>query len=485
MNVSIQSKQELVEYTIAHRQLAIRNARKSFWSFCRLLYPDFYKEDRAYLKDLCNTLQDFYEDKIDKKILTISMPPRHGKTFTARLFILWVFGQNSRMKIITGSYNQILSGLFAQQTRDGIIVENESVKQELFTDIFPEVKIKHGDAAKGFWSLDGSEEKNYLATSPGGTSTGIGANIVVVDDIIKSAEEAYNQRILESHWDWYNNTLVQRMERPRKQILIMTRWAKGDLVGRMLEKRPNGVHQVLYKAVQDDGSMLCDDIMTKEEYLDVIQEMGSDIAAANYQQEPIDMKGRLYQSFKTYSDIPAPGFNRILNYTDTADTGSDFLCSICAGEYNGELYVLDVLYTQDGMEVTEEQTAELLVVNSVNESQIESNNGGRGFARNVGRIMWEKFKTRRTVINWFHQSKNKQARILANSSFVMQHVYFPANWKDRWPEYYKAMNEYQKAGKNKNDDAPDATTGLCEIITEPPEDKKYSLPPMIGGVKRG
>ena len=97
---------------------------------------------------------------------------------------------------------------------------------------------------------------------------------------------------------------------------------------------------------------------------------------------------------------------------------------------------------------------------------IESNNGGRGFARNVERIYRELFKNNRCRISWFHQSKNKKARILSNSAWVMDHIYFPENWRDRWPDYYKAMNSYQKEGKNKNDDAPDATTGVAEIIIE-------------------
>lgn len=186
---------------------------------------------------------------------------------------------------------ETLSGLFAQQTRDGILTENENAKAEYFSDIFSEVTIKQGDAAKGFWSLEGSEEKNYLVTSPGGTSTGIGANYILVDDIIKNGEEANNEMAKEKHWEWYNNTLVQRMERPRKQILIMTRWASDDLVGMMLENKKDKCHLITYKAVQEDGSMLCDEIMTKAEYEDTIAEMGKDIASANYQQEPIDLKG--------------------------------------------------------------------------------------------------------------------------------------------------------------------------------------------------
>lgn len=455
-------KEALIEYLVIQRALAVKKARRDFWSFCCLLYPEFYKENRPYLKDLCQTLQAFYEDRINKQILIINMPPRHGKTFTARLFVLWVFGQNPRTKIITGSYNQILSGLFAQQTRDGILVENENVKQEYFHDIFPDTFIKQGDAAKGFWSLDGSEEKNYLATSPGGTSTGIGANFIIVDDIIKNNEEAANELVKDKHWEWYNNTLVQRMERPRKQILIMTRWASDDLVGKMLDRKSDKCHLITYKAVQDDGSMLCDEIMSKEEYQDVVSEMGADIASANYQQDPIDLKGKLYTSFKTYSG-ELPEFKEIRNYTDTADTGEDYLCSIDYGvTFANEAYVLDVLYTKEPMEVTEPATAKMLYEDGVDVSKIESNNGGRSFARNVERILQEEFDSNHTTIKWFHQSKNKQARIYSNSSWVMQHIYYPKDWKNRWPEYYNAMNRYQREGQNKHDDAPDATTGIAE-----------------------
>ena len=89
-----------------------------------------------------------------------------------------------------------------------------------------------------------------------------------------------------------------------------------------------------------------------------------------------------------YTDIPRdehgrPLFTHIRSYTDTADTGADYLCSIIYGEYNHEAYVLDIYYTKDPMEVTEPETARRLLAHSVNLAKIESNNGGRGFARNV------------------------------------------------------------------------------------------------------
>ena len=199
--------------------------------------------------------------------------------------------------------------------------------------------------------------------------------------------------------------------------------------------------------------------------------MGVDIAEANYQQNPIDIKGRLYQSFKTYTELPKdqygrPVYSAVKNYTDTADTGDDYLCSIDYVEYNHEAYVINVIYTKDGMEITEPAVAKMLYEDKVNDADIESNNGGRGFARNVEAILKDQYGSNKTIIHPFFQSKNKISRILSNSTWVMNHIYFPVNWMDRFPEYYTAMSRYQKEGKNAHDDAPDATTGIAEKINK-------------------
>jgi len=117
------------------------------------------------------------------------------------------------------------------------------------------------------------------------------------------------------------------------------------------------------------------------------------------------------------------------------------------------------------MEITEPETARRLLETGCNVARIESNNGGRGFARNVEREL-KALGSNRCRIEWFHQSENKVARILTNSTWVQDHIYFPANWRDRWPEYYTAMVKYQKEGKNAHDDAPDATTGVAEQMNE-------------------
>ena len=444
-------------------------ARKSFFDYCNLKAPDFYKPDRQYLVRLCNELQEFYES--DDEVLIINLPPRHGKSRTAGNFVEWVLGNNKHEKIMTGSYNEILSTMFSKNVRNTIQEVKVDKDKIVYSDIFPGIRIKYGDGAMNLWSLEGSYN-NYLATSPTGTATGFGCTLMIIDDLIKNAQEAYNEEVLQKHWDWFTNTMLSRLEEGGKIIIIMTRWATNDLAGRALEhykEQGAKVRHISMKALQDDGTMLCPEILSRKSYEAKCKAMGIEIASANYQQEPVDIKGKLYTSFKTYTKLPMDDkgnllFTSIRNYTDTADQGNDYLCSINYGVYNGEAYVLNVLYTKQPMEVTEPAVAKMLYEDNVNIADIESNNGGRGFARQVERILREKYRSNRVQINWFHQSKNKKARILSNSTWVMNHIYFPVNWKDRFPEYYEAMTKYQKEGKNLHDDAPDATTGIAEKI---------------------
>lgn len=452
------------------RQAKRELARREFFYFCNLMASDFYKPERRYLVELCEELQSFYEDE-KAKVLIINEPPRHGKSRTASLFVEWVLGRNPAEKIMTGSYNNILSATFAKNVRNAIQEVKADENITVYSDIFPNVRIKRGDAAMDMWSLDGGYN-SYLATSPSGTATGFGCSLLIIDDIIKNAEEAYNETAKEKSWLWFTNTMLSRLEEGGKILIIMTRWASDDLAGRAIEHFGEAAKVITMKALQPDGTMLCDEILSRRSYEEKVRAMGADIASANYQQEPIDLKGQLYSSFKTYERIPTdangnPLFTAVRNYTDTADTGTDYLCSIVYGVYNGEAYVLDLLYTKDAMEETEPATAAMLYRNDVNVADFESNNGGRGFARQVRRILQDTYKSNKTVINTFAQTKNKAARILSNSTWVMEHIYFPTNWKDRWPEYHRAMTRYQREGKNANDDAQDATTGIAEKINAP------------------
>ena len=454
----------MVDRELIIRGAEIELARREFFFYCHLKAPEFYKEERRYLIELCNAFQDFIQS--DDEVMVVNEPPRHGKSRTASLLVEWVLGNDQTQKIMTGSYNETLSTMFSKNVRNDIMEEKADENRIVFSDIFPGVAIKRGDGAMNLWSLEGGYN-NYLATSPTGTATGFGASLLIIDDLIKNAEEANNELTKEKHWTWFTDTMLSRLEEGGKIIIIMTRWASDDLAGRALEHFKEvgaKIRHISMKALlnPETHEMLCPEVLSYKSYQRKIRTMGADIASANYQQEPIDLKGRLYTSFKIYAG-QLPQFKEIRNYTDTADTGEDYLCSINYGvTFANEAYVLDILYTKEPMEFTEPATAKMLLAGSVNVARIESNNGGRGFARNVRRILEQELGSNYTTIKWFTQTHNKQARIYSHSAWVMQHIYFPEDWRNRWPEYYDSMIKYQREGKNKHDDAQDATTGVAE-----------------------
>jgi phage uncharacterized protein (putative large terminase), C-terminal domain len=508
--------------------------RENFWEYEKLKNPKFYKEERWHLKEIAVTLQALVEDRIIRldaseqwhianleeitrlrdaeiqydvcKKLMLNIPPRHGKSYSLSEFEQWYLGKYNQGSVITVSYNDILSERFSGNVRDGIDATKLDPRVTVFSDIFPGVRIKPGDAAKKLWALLGSFF-SYLGTGFGGTITGIGCRLGVIDDPVKNSKEAFNDTVLDGQYDWYTDTFISRVEEGGYQIINMTRWSTRDLCGRLLEEEPGEWYVLCYPAcanaqkiyrVEDCyksreleschdcleypcgyyqgerldkdgnilGDMMCPELLSFKSWNDKRRLMSQAIFNANYQQQPVDVTGALYaQGFNTYDPaaLDRGSFERICSYTDTADEGNDYLCSICFGVMDSYAYLLDVYYTDEGMEKTEPETARRMKQQGVKEALIESNNGGRGFARNVIAIL-KGWKWSRTVVSWFHQGANKKARILSNATNVCEQVIMPEDWERRWPEFAKHVRKYQRKGKNEHDDAEDCLTGVVEMV---------------------
>lgn len=444
-------------------------ARRYLYDYCQLKYPKHYTDDRPFLKEMADQVQAFSEQNV-KRFLIVNVPPRHYKSFTAGNFVEWRFGNDPTRRVMTGSYNEELSSTFATKVRD-TIEEEPSEGVLVYRDIFPNTKVKYGQAAMKKWALEGSNQASYLATSPTGTATGFGANDIVIDDIIKNDTEAYNEAVLDKHWSWLTNTMLSRTEgEDWKVYVFMTRWALGDLAGRIIDAFGDLVEIITFKAVQEDGSMLEPSILSRVDYDLKTQEMNPDIVEANYNQKPIDVKGRLYGEFAEWQALPE-GQHKKFNFTDTADTGADYLASVNYIVHDGLVYVTDIVFTDEAMETTEPLVARLLDEDGVDVAEFESNNGGRGFARNVETKLKERGNNR-VVVKWKAQSANKEARILASSAWVERHVLMPLNWKSRYKDFYKNVMNYQRKGKNAHDDGPDVLAAIYERVAIP--EKKQS-----------
>ena len=442
------------QYDEIRHQALMELCRRDFWTFCKTKAPDFYKEDRTYLKEFCHALQEFYEDE-EQRVLIINMPPRHGKSRTAGLFAQWIFGKNPAEKIITGSYNEQLSTTFSRGVRNDISERKASKDKIVYSDIFPNTRLKKGSSAANLWTLEG-QHISYLATSPGGTVTGFGASLMIIDDIVKNAEEALNETVLENHWTWFTNTMLSRLEKNGKLVIIATRWNTRDLSGRAIDHYKSigmPIKVIMKKALQEDGSMLCEGVLDKKAYDLIVKTMGREIVEANYNQNPIDLVGRLYNlGFQTYKQLPVDNngqsvVEEVCAYIDTADQGDDYLCSIIYGIFRGQCYVYDVYFTKEGMEITEGEVAKRLHQFQVNKAYIESNNGGRGFGRSVERILREKYHWYKTYIDLFTQSRNKKARILSSATWCQNNIKFPIGWEINFAEFHGDVMAYQKEGK--------------------------------------
>jgi predicted phage terminase large subunit-like protein len=521
-----------LKYLKIVRELKINRARLYFWEYCKLKRPKFFTEDKTYLRKICETLQALYEKRIIRYIsdaivsdkweiiskdekerldaagvkyeyctkIMINTPPRFGKSSTLVLFDQWCLGKNSYLKIISVSYNERLSGRFGRDVRNGIDETKEDPYLIVYNDIFPDVRIKQGDASYLIWSLEG-RFFTYLATSFQATVTGIGCDILLIDDPIRSHEEAFNIDYLNKQYEYYTDTLLQRCEEGAIQIIDMTRWSKFDLCGMLIEDKDWYV--INYEAIDEEtDTMLCDTVLSKTTYEYRKKKMNPVIFRAIYHGRPVDLEGTVYTFFKTYiirhiyEEDSETGkqaefitlndyrnnielfrikndtgnktkfdlFDNIYAYCDTADEGDDYLCLIIVGIYKGQAYILAVLYSDKPMEYTEKEAARLLYENKVRYCKVESNKGGKGFARMVEGILWNDYKSRLCNIEWFHQTGNKMARILTNSTYVMQNVLFPANWSKKWADFYDSLTTFQKEGENQHDDAEDAITGIAEML---------------------
>ena len=450
---------------------------KDLFEYCKYVdSEDFYnEEDAPYLKEICDGIQEFEND--DTEALLILMPPRHGKTRTVNNAVDWLLGKNPKYKIMEGCYNTQLSRRSSKIVRDKILQKEEEGKI-VFHQVFPKVTIKDGSGSIDNWGVTGNQEDNYLATAPNAGATGIGCDFLILDDTIKNKYEAYNKEILRKIFeDWFKDTLYSRLEGKRKIIVVMTRWSTKDIAGQlmeMLEEQGRKYKVIKKKAYNPEtDKMLNPKILNKQQYDLLIQTIGEDIVRANYDQEPVDIKGKLYTYLQTYNpddikSINNPNgkivFKEIRARADTADRGQDYLAMTIYGvTQNKKAYILDIYYTQDPMEITEKEAAKRLLKYNPYVFRAESNNGGRGWSRAVERE-YKNLGGTRTIFKPYTQTMNKEARILSEASFVMDNIYFPQDWNIRFREAYNSMNEYQRQGKNEHDDIEDNITSIAEEL---------------------
>lgn len=418
---------------------------------------------------VCDALKEVMEGRINRLIINIA--PRYGKTELAvKNFIAMGLALNPAARFIHLSYSSDLA-------MDNSVAIKDIVNSEAYRRLY-DVRVKYGSDTKSQW--DTEQGGGVYATSTLGQITGFGAGAldvpgepyrfsgaIVIDDPIKP-EDALSDVVRERVNRRFETTIRNRVNsRNTPIIIIMQRLHEHDLCGYLKGIEPDDWTVVSLPCIEEDPEgnprPLWPFKHTLEE-LDKIKAANPFVFETQYMQNPKPLEGLMYTAFKSYETTPIEvNSPRKKCYIDTADTGADYLCAICYDEYESGCYVTDVLFTNKQMEYTEPATARMLVKNDTQEVIVESNNGGRGFRRNVEHLVRE-MGNRSMAFRDFAQTANKASRIFTRSAEVQNMVYFPKGWEMMWPQYHNAMASYRKEGGNKHDDAPDCTTGVVEFF---------------------
>lgn len=443
--------------------LILELCRRVFYDFCVYVDPGFFTPGKPHLRLIADEFQEVAEGKT--KALAISLPPRAGKSYITSLFCAWMLGRNPTGSIMRNSYAGKLAEKFSKDIRDGIVPGDK------FRKVFPGVIVSKNNAAVDAWSIGRSSQPAYFCAGVGGPITGFGCKtLAILDDPIKNIEEALSETVIDNVWNWYTSTHLSRLETGCPEIHIATRWTRKDPIGRLTDPDSEyynpDMKVISIPALDENGKSFCEEIKTTEEYLQIEHVTESFIWEAEYMQCPVEKKGLLFpvEELKrfTMDELKGKPPDGVIGFTDTADKGEDYLCSPVGSMYNGHTFVTDVVFTQDGVEITEPLVAQMLIDANCYLMRVESNNGGGSFARNVRTLIEGNSPC---MVTDEHQSTNKETRILMNAGYIKEYFHFRKDYQpgSDYDKYMRALTSYVKMGRNKHDDAPDGTTGLAEV----------------------
>lgn len=210
---------------------------------------------------IANELQEIIDGK--QKHILVEMPPRHGKSMTiSETFQSYYLAKKPDKRVITVAYSDSLARKFGRLNRNKFIE---------FAPRLTGVKISEDNSAVNNWGI----EKNtggLIATGVGGSITGQGADLMIIDDPIKNRQEAESITFRDRVWDEWESTLSTRLHKGASVIVIMTRWHEDDIIGRLLKNSPYEWTRLRLPTIAEDK----DDLLGREINEALAPELGYD-----------------------------------------------------------------------------------------------------------------------------------------------------------------------------------------------------------------
>lgn len=361
------------------RQQKALEARTSFLPFIKFTSPDpedpndversRYK-DAKHHRAVARVLEAIINGEVEYTFVILTMPPRHGKSEqVSRRLPAWLIGRFPDQHGVVATYNDDFAADFGKDVR-------AIVKTPQFRQVFPSSQLVRGGAASD--KLITTAGGKWAFVGRGGSLTGQGAHILILDDLIKDAKEASSQAIRDQAWDWFTKVAMTRRMGRKIVIMTFTRWHADDPIGRLTDpenphfnaKLANKIKIINIPAIaeEDDplgrapGEPLWPDGPDKFdlEFLEEQQSLDPLGFAALYQQRPSLMDGDLFkrENIRFYKPSELPEDLRIYCASDHAvATGqrNDFTVLLKIGvDKQSNIYLLECFWQKAKTDVVVE-----------------------------------------------------------------------------------------------------------------------------------
>ena len=253
------------------------------------------------------------------KRLIINMPPRHTKSeFASYLLPAWFLGKYPDKKVIQCSNTGELAVGFGRKVRN-------LVDSEVYREIFPELTLQADSKAAGRWNT--SKGGDYFAIGVGGTVTGKGADVLIIDDphSEQEAKQAVSTpEIFDSVYEWYTSGPRQRLQPGGAIVIVMTRWALRDLTGQVIRSAAQRAGEdweiIEFPAIMPSGNPLWPEFWSLQELEALREELPNSKWQAQYQQNPIGNESAIIKRdwWKWWEKDNPPKCEYVLQTWDTA-----------------------------------------------------------------------------------------------------------------------------------------------------------------------
>lgn len=315
--MAVMTREEYIQY-MAYNELC----RRMYSEYLIRVHNGMYKPLRhtQYLADRLQAIADG-----EQKYIIVEMPPRHSKSMTiTETFPSYFIGRNPNKRVIATAYSEGLARKFGRLNRNKLV--------EFGSEIF-NIQMANDNSTATNWSV-GDNAGGMVATGIGGSITGEGADLMIIDDPIKNNAEAQSETIRNKIWDEWETTLSTRLHKGASVIVVMTRWHEDDIVGRLLERSPYDWERIRMPAIAEDdddllgrevGEPLSIELGFDERWAELKkQEVGSKTWNALYQQRPSASEGNIFKRewWQYYEQAPRK-FDRMIISWDLTFKGND------------------------------------------------------------------------------------------------------------------------------------------------------------------